>query len=63
MILFKLMEGGDHGLAGPPALSHVAQEPDLDPEGVIILLRLMVEGTVQGQALQQKIVTPVAVQV
>ena len=63
MIFLQLMEGGDPGLAGPPAQSHAVQEPDLDPEGVIILLRLMVEGTVQGQALQQKIVTPVAVQV
>ena len=63
MIFLQLMEGGDPGLAGPPAQRHAVQEPDLDPEGVIILLRLMVEGTVQGQALQQKIVTPVAVQV
>ena len=57
------MEGGDHGLAGPRAQSHVVQGPDLVPEAVINLLLLMVGEIVQAQVHQQKIVTHVAVKV
>ena len=57
------MEGGDPGLAGHPALSHVVQGPKLDQEGVIIHLQLMVGDLVRGQALQQRNVTHVVVQV
>ena len=60
---FQWMVGGDPGLAGPPAQSHAVQGPDLAPEAVINLLLLMVGEIVQGQALQQRIVTHVAVQV
>ena len=63
MIFLQLMEGGDPGLAGLPAQSHVVQGPDLDPEAVTGLHLLMVGGTVQGQELQQRIVTHVVVQV
>ena len=56
MIFLQLMEGGDPGPAGLPAQSHVVQGPDLDPEGVVGKI-------VQGQALQQKIVTHNVVQV
>ena len=48
---FQGMVGGGPGPAGLPAQSHAVQEPDLDPEGVINLLLLMVGGIVQGQAL------------
>ena len=57
------MVGGVPGLAGHPAQSHAVQGPDLDPEGVIILLHLVVGEIVQGQAPQQKIVTHDVVQV
>ena len=37
------MANGDHGKAGLPAASHVAQEQDPDQEAVAVLLLLVVE--------------------
>ena len=51
------MEGGDPGPAGLAAPSLVEQDPDLDLEGVMIRLQLMVGEIVQDQALPEKTVT------
>jgi len=56
------MAGGDPGLAGLAAQSLVAQDPELDQEGVIFLLLPMVDDIVQGQVLPLKIVTQDVVQ-
>ena len=63
MTFLQWMVVGDPGLAGLHAQSHAVQGPDLDQEVVIILLLLMVGEIVQGQALQEKIVIHVVVQV
>jgi len=56
----KLMVDGDPGPAGLAAPSLVAQDLELDQEGVILLP--MVDNIVQGYALPLKIVTQDVVQ-
>ena len=48
---------GDSGRAGHPAVSHVAQEQDLDLGAAAILLLPVVETVAQDQAQTHKIVT------
>ena len=57
------MVGGDPGLTGLLAQSHAVQGLDLVLEVVVIHIQLMVGEIAQGQALQQKIVTHIVVQV
>ena len=54
---------GDPGLVGHPAVSHVAQEQDLDLEAAAILLLLVVDRVAQDQARTQKTVTHKVAQV
>ena len=44
------MESGDPGLPGLPAVSHVAQEQDLDQEAAAVLDLHVVEEVAQDQA-------------
>ena len=57
-ILFKLMETGETGCNGPPALRHVKQGQEAGRETVTTQLQLMEAETVQVQTMSQEFVIP-----